>query len=711
MLPLVPLVVGWMLVSKSTKPVQKRVNQHQTTAVAEPNLRPQNVTSLISSSLKAVKKFKDETLVPLFDDARSKYIQEISLDEEVLSEEQKAANQHFKFSIILFASTVASAMIYAPLVLLHIPFLLYLAFPFYKEGIRSLVVERRITTMLVDVILGMGALAYAPFKPPILIVGTAGALAMSYINKLVTKTKSGTRRNLTNLLGQQPQTVWVVQGDMEMEIPFEKVRIGDVVVIDAGMMIPVDGRIQKGVGSIDQHKLTGEAQPAEKGVGDAVFAATVVLSGKLYIEVEKTGEETAAAQIGHILNETTDFTSSVQVRGRDIADRAAAPTLALSALSLPWVGPDKALAILFSGVGYNMQILGPLSVLNFLQLLAHQGILIKDGRALEQVRDIDTVVFDKTGTLTLEQPHVGAIHRYNGYSEADILTYAAAAEHRQTHPIAKAIQLSADERQLSLPAIGDAAYEVGYGIKVHLDQKLIRVGSDRFMAMEGVDMPAELETAGKSAHDQGHSLVYVAIDGHLGGVLELRPTIRPEAKRIVETLGRRGIDMYIISGDHERPTRALAEDLGIDRYFAETLPEHKADLIDQLQTEGRSVCFVGDGINDSIALKKANVSVSLRGASTIATDTAQVILMDQTLNQLEELFVISEHFESNMQVNLYTTIVPGVMIIGGAFLGVVGYGAATVLFMGGLGAGVVNAVLPLFRAEEKSKGAARQPVH
>ncbi|WP_179131209.1 heavy metal translocating P-type ATPase [Candidatus Entotheonella palauensis] len=621
-----------------------------------------------------------------------------------MSEEQLAANRRLKFSILLFSSIVTSALIYTPLVLLHIPFLLYLSFPFYKEGIQSLIVERRITTRLVDAILGIGALAYTPFHPPILIVGSAGSVGISYINKLIAKTKSGARRNLTNLLGPQPQTVWVVQGEMEMEIPFEKVQIGDVVVIDAGMMIPVDGRIQKGVGSIDQHKLTGEAQPAEKGVGDPVFAATVVLSGKIYIEVEKTGEETAAAQIGHILNETKDFTSSVQVRGRDIADRAAAPTLALSLLSLPLVGVNRALAILFSGVGYHMQILGPLSVLNFLQLLAHQGVVIKDGRALEQVRDIDTVVFDKTGTLTLEQPHVGAVHPYNGYSEADILTYAAAAEHRQTHPIAKAIQLSADERQLTLPTISDAAYEVGYGIKVRLDEKLIRVGSDRFMAMEEVTIPVELQSMANSAHEQGHSLVYVSIDDHLGGVLELCPTVRPEAKAVVDSLRQRGVEMYIISGDHERPTRALAEDLGIDHYFAETLPEHKADLIDQLQAEGRSVCFVGDGINDSIALKKANVSVSLRGASTVATDTAQVILMDQTLNQLDELFVISEHFESNMEVNLYTTIVPGVIIIGGAFLGMVGYGGSIVLFTGGLVAGLVNTALPLFRTQENGKG-------
>ena len=184
-------------------------------------------------------------------------------------------------------------------------------------------------------------------------------------------------------------------------------------------------------------------------------------------------------------------------------------------------------------------------------------------------------------------------------------------------------------------------------------------------------------------------------------MIELHPTIRPEAKRVVHALQKHGLELYIISGDHEIPTRSLATKLGIEHYFAETLPEDKASLIARLQKEGRSVCFVGDGINDSVALKQAEVSVSLRGASAIATDTAQIILMDETLNQLPHLFGLSREFEANMKVNLMTSVVPGVIIIGGAFLGIVGYAGAIIWFNLGMGAGLINSLLPLFRRRNK----------
>lgn len=660
-------------------------------------------SSKVTTGITALQKFKHETLNPLFEDMRTRHLKEISLNEEVLSEEQKLANQQLVFVSGIVISTTTCLLLYPPLVFVNILPILYVRIPFYKEGVDTLLKEKRVTTTVNDTILDMGILSYTFLYPPILTIAVLGLWFHTYAKKLVAQSKDGTRKNLTNLMGEQPQHVWVLRGAVELEVPFDSVQVGEIVVIKAGQMIPVDGMIHDGVASIDQHILTGESQPAEKGIGDPVFAATVVLSGKIYIRVEKTGQETSAAQVGQILTQTSDFTSSIQLRGQEIADRGALPTLLLGTLSLPIVGASKALAILFSGVGYNMKLLGPFSVMNFMQLTAYQGILIKDGRALEQVSKVDTVVFDKTGTLTLEQPHVGRLFTCHGYDEQQLLTVAAAAEDRQTHPIARAIQQEAHNRKLELPPINQAAYEVGYGIKVTLDQKQIRVGSHRFMGMEAIAIPDEIEAIGKAAHSEGSSLVYVAIGDQLAGAIELVPTVRPEAKRIINSLRQAGLSMYIISGDHERPTRALASQLGIDHYFAETLPENKAELIAQLQEEGKTVCFVGDGINDSIALKTANVSVSLRGASTIATDTAQIILMDQTLNQLEVLFELSAQFESNMQANLVTTVVPGVIIIGGAFMGLVGYGASIGIFSVGLVAGVTNAILPRFRRTRQSE--------
>lgn len=628
-------------------------------------------------------------------DLRRKQWKEISLDAEELSTEEALANHRFSRASVLLGSTLLCTLIYPPLTLLHIPILFVEGIPIYREALQDLFTKHRVTSTVTDAILILGFMGFSIYMPSILVMSAAGGWVYAFTNRLIIKTQNHTRQNLTNLFGEQPQTVWLAQNGIELEVPFESVKEGDVIVIDAGQVIPVDGFICAGIASIDQHMLTGEAQPAEKGVGAPVFAATVVLTGRIYLQIEKRGAETAAAQIAEILSQTSSFTSSVQLRGKEISDRFALPTLTLSLMTSPLLGFNRALAILISGFGYNMKVLGPLSVLNFLQYTARHGILIKDGRALEQISKVDTIVFDKTGTLTLEQPHVGTIYSCHDTSAESILTYAATAEQRQTHPIANAIQQAAQEQGISLPPIHEAAYEIGYGIKVKMGEQQILVGSTRFMAMEDLTIPADLQLIEATAHAQGYSLVYVAVDGRVEGAIELRPTLRPEAKRIIEELHHLGLDLYIISGDHEGPTRALATQLGIDRYLAETLPENKAALIARLQDEGRCVVFVGDGINDSIALQKAQVSISLHGASTIATDTAQIILMDQTLCQLGELFAIATQYEFNMQRNLLASFAPGVIITGGAMLGVVGLPTAMVLGTAGYVLGLFNAMYPL----------------
>jgi Cu2+-exporting ATPase len=330
-----------------------------------------------------------------------------------------------------------------------------------------------------------------------------------------------------------------------------------------------------------------------------------------------------------------------------------------------------------------------------LQLTARRGILIKDGRALEHICKIDTVVFDKTGTLTLKQPTVGAIHAALGHSEDALLAYAAAAEFRQTHPIAKAVLHAARERGLEPPPVSEAAYEIGYGIKVSIGGQTVRVGSDRFMALEGIAVPPRFEAIAEAAHAQGYTLVYVAVGEALGGAIEMRPSVRPEARRVIDRLRRAGLDIHILSGDHEKPTRVLAGQLGVAHYFAETLPEQKAAHIARLQEQGKFVCFVGDGINDSIALRKAQVSMSLCGASTLATDTARIILMGQNLEQLDELFTLAEAFEANMDRGLLSSAVPGCIIIVGAMAGLIGLTSSIALYWAGAMAGLANALSPL----------------
>ena len=243
---------------------------------------------------------------------------------------------------------------------------------------------------------------------------------------------------------------------------------------------------------------------------------------------------------------------------------------------------------------------------------------------------------------------------------------------------------------------------MGYGLRVRLDGKLIHVGSDRYLAMENIEIPAEIQMLKESAQAQGHSLVMVGIDDKLAGAIELQPTIRPEAAEIVQNLLARGLDIYVISGDQEEPTRKLTQTLGIPHYFANTLPENKAAMVEKLQSEGRAVCFVGDGINDSIALKKANVSVSLRGASTAATDTAQVVLMAQSLRQLPYLFDLANEFDSNMKAGFAAAVGQGVVVIGSALLGWVGILGGTLIWEVGLLTGLGVAMLPLRKLRQSN---------
>lgn len=653
---------------------------------------------LYSDANTALQKGKAKRLDSFRGAQHNQQLEGISSSTTVISKEEQELNQNFMLSVASLALTTAGAIVHPILTFVSVPILLYLNIDFIKTGLNEIIKERKIGIGVVDAIVASATLFMRLFFIDALF------FVLFYLSqKLLAQTQDRSKQSLINIFGEQPRTVWIKRDDTEIEIPFESLRVGDIVVVSTGEVVPVDAVVTDGIANVDQRMLTGESQPVEKSVGEPVFAATFVLSGKIFVQVEKAGSDTVAAQIGEILSRTADFKSSIESQGEVIADKSALPTLLFGAATFMLLGPISAIAVLFSYFGYNMRIIAPISVLNFLRLASQNSILVKDGRALELLKQVDTVVFDKTGTLTQDQPHVGTIYSFNGYRENDLLAFAAAAEDKQTHPIARAIRQEAYKRELDLSPIDDASYEIGFGIKVEIDGQIIRVGSERFMALEGVSMPAEALALQTSKHSEGFSLVYVAVDHQVGGAIELRPTIRPEAKQIIDGLKQRHMDIYIISGDHEKPTQHLAHSLGIEHYFAETLPEDKANLIAQLQKEGKSVCFVGDGINDSIALKKANVSISLRGASTIATDTAQIVLMDENLNQLPRLFDLAQELDANMRDNFIASVVPGLICISGVYFLHFGVLAANLIYFTGLTAGVANAMSPwLNRNDAKS---------
>jgi Cu2+-exporting ATPase len=645
---------------------------------------------------KAAKK----TVPSVFDNSRSQQLQEISsttTKERQISEEEKKINTDLIVSTISLSLSIFGNLFFPLLRIISIFGWFYVSFPAVKRAFQLLLQAKAdVHTIYTLTLTGC-------FFGNYYATGNLAAFFYVLSKKLLTKVKNDSQQSLIDVFGQHPKFVWVLVNDVEVNTPFEDLKSGDVVVVNAGEAIPADGFIIEGMASVDQHILTGEAQPVEKEIDDRVFAATIVLTGRIYMEIEKAGKETTAAQIGQILNKTTSFKSSGQLRAEVLTEKSILPTLIAGGLSFPILGPIGAITVINAHFGYRMSAVSSIVMLCYLQIISQKGILIKNGEVLDILNKVDTIVFDKTGTLTLPKPYIGKIHTYTTYTENEVLAYAAAAEYKQTHPIALAILKEAKNRELPISDIDAIEYEIGYGLKVTMYEEVIQVGSRRFMEKENISLSLSLKATEKLAYEQGHSLIMIALNAQLIGAIELFPTVRPEAKAVLQKLRQhRNIEsIYIISGDNEMPTKKLAQDLGVDHYFANVLPQNKAEIIEQLQDSGKIVCYIGDGINDSIALKKAQVSVSLRGASTVATDTAQIILMNESLEQLCDLFEFARELDVTMNNSFYAILAPTSICVVGAFF--LGFNLIDTIMLKqiGLTVSLANATYPLIKHQPK----------
>lgn len=652
-----------------------------------------------SKIYKNIKKKYEKKNLPETAKKETHYAVEKTVPEKSCTDEEKEkANQYLALSSASLG-LAALGIFFRPLSLLSAAGVVFTSIPLFNKAKDAAFNEKKARIEILDSIAIIAGLACGYY-----FVSALSAFIYFGAQKLRLATENRSRNSLVNIFENRPVYVWVLKDGVEIRTEFDLLQSGDTVVVNAGESVPADGVIIKGLAMIEEHMLTGEAQPVEKEAGDRVFAATLLISGRIYIEVEKAGKETVASQIGEILKNTSDFTSDVELKGQEIADASVIPTFTLSALAYPAVGIPGAAALLFSDFLDNMRVIAPLSMLNFLHTASREGILIKDGRSLQQLPEIDTVIFDKTGTLTLAQPGIRKIYSFGKMDENRILRLAAAAEYRQTHPIAKAILEEACDRNIEIPQIDTAGYKIGYGISVKIGKKLIMVGSDRFMNLENIAVPAAFDNVIKQTHEQGRTLVYLAADHCIEGAIELETNIRPETKEVIKQLKQRNMTLGIISGDHEKPTRIMAEQLGMDICYAEVMPENKADLIGQIQAQGKKVCFIGDGINDSIALKKADVSISMSGASTAATDSAQIVMLDNSLEKIPELFDIAFRFQKNMNDIFYTISWPGVIGIGGVFFAHVKIPVMLFLYSVSMFSGGMTAMISGIREKKRIDG-------
>ena len=540
---------------------------------------------------------------------------------------------------------------------------LYSSVPNIKNVERSLLLDKKVNVdvlFFIADVLTLGMKNYFTAALGLYMIH-AGKYSMS-------RAKDDSAKMVTHLFKELPQTVWVLYDEVEIEIPLDQIKADDLLVINSGGVIPVDGVIEQGAAQIDQQALTGEAQPAEKVAGDRVFANTIVMAGKVVIRVNCSGADTTSAQIAEILSQSVSFKSTTQLKGEKWANQMTLPMFLSSIAIFPFIGATSTAVFINSHIGIRIQFYAPITTLNHIAEASKAGILVKDGRALEQLSTVDTILFDKTGTLTTDQPEVTKVIATGKYSPTELLAYAATAEQKLAHPIARAILDKAEEQELCLFAVEDSSYQFGYGIKVTVNQKLIRVGSVRFFQQECININQDVIKEQSLAHAAGNTFIVVGIDRDIAGFIELKPQIRPEIKEIIAQLRGYGIDhMGIISGDHLAPTSKLAQELGMDEYFYDVLPENKARIVEDLQAQGRVVCFIGDGINDSIALKKANVSMSIVGATAIAKDMAEVVFMDGTLKNLLVLVELSKRLDINLKRSLKLCLVPSAANIVGTF--------------------------------------------
>lgn len=527
----------------------------------------------------------------------------------------------------------------------------------------------------------------------------SGILMVVYYGakRMLLQTRNHSRKRVSDLFLTTEKNVWLLRDGVEIQVALETLQVGDCVVLHAGEPVPVDGRILDGMATIDQRMLTGEAEPAEKTIGDEVFAATLLISGRLVVETVRTGSDTIATHIAMALDKTDAYLTNMDTQWQQTAHRTVKPTLGIGGLALLAGGPMSMGIVLSSNFFEVARLSMPMGTLNFLRIASRGSILIKDGRVFDQLNQIDTVIFDKTGTLTMDQPQVACIHADVAFTERDVLNYAATAEFRQTHPIARAVLAAAAEAGIQPSAATHTTFLLGFGLMVEVEQQVIRIGSRRFMEHEGVFLAPWVTAVQESSSHVGHSLLYVAVDDGLAGVLELAPVVRPEAQDVVSALQARGLRVMILSGDHLDPVRRLAESLGVDEYHAQALPEDKAALIDRLHQEGRTVCFVGDGINDAIALKKAAVSISMPEGAEIARDSAEIVLMGRHLEQILDVLDLAREFKSQQKIGMLATMSPSVVAMSGVFLFGFGMPQIMVLYLGSVVGGVSVANWPLLR--------------
>ena len=540
-------------------------------------------------------------------------------------------------------------------------------YPLFRRAGRDLI--RKDITAEVFMALGVAtAAAIGEFRSAAII--SFFMLISAYID---TFTVEKSRRAIKDLIDLAPKTARVRRGDEETEMPVEGVKKGDIVIVRPGEKIPVEGIIFSGRSSVSEAPITGESSPVEKKEGDPVFAASVNQMGLLFIRVLHTGEDTTYARIIRLVEEAETAKAPVQ----KVADRFAfyfTPAILLAAAATYLITGEirNAIAVIVVACPCSVAIATPLAVVASMGTAARSGIIIKGGRYLEALAKVDTLVVDKTGTLTLGDPVVTETQGFGGVGGDEVLAMAAAVEKYSEHPLASAILKEASARSIKIQEPNRSEVLPGMGVIAMVNNRTLLLGNRELMAQRGVVISAEVETYCRVREVEGKTVLLLAQEGEIAGVVCVADIIREGTVEAMQRLRSLGFDEPVMmTGDNLRTAQNVASRLGIRNIMAGLLPQDKAERIRELVSGGRMVVMVGDGINDAPALALAHVGISMGAAgSDVAIEASDVALMRDEWEQVPQAIEIGRNTFGVIRQNLAIGIIFNLAGIGLASMGI-----------------------------------------
>ena len=478
---------------------------------------------------------------------------------------------------------------------------------------------------------------------------------------LETRSKGKTSEAISRLMDLAPKTATVLRDGAEVEIPVEDVAVGDLILVRPGASIPVDGEVTEGTSSVDESALTGESIPVEKGPGDRVVAASINKSGSFTFRATRVGDHTTLAQMIALVDEAASSKAPIA----KLADQVAGifvPTVIGIALvtAAVWLvlgyGVEHALtagvAVLVISCPCALGLATPVAIMVGTGKGAENGILIKSAEALETLHTVSTVVLDKTGTVTEGRPRVTDLYPGEGITTEELLCVAASLEKPSEHPLAEAIVREAEERKIPLVPVRDFEAVHGRGVRAEVQGSHYLAGNRAMMEESGIDLGAEHLMADGLA-ENGKTPLYFAQDGRLMGLIAVADTVKPSSAEAMCGFRALGIDVVMLTGDNQRTADAIGRELGVTKVIAEVLPQDKEAVIASLQTEGRRVAMVGDGINDAPALARSDVGLAIGAGTDVAIESADIVLMKSDLLDAVTAVELSKATIRNVKQNLF----------------------------------------------------------